>query len=355
MKRKIAGLFLSGVMIMSVLTGCGQEAETVSMKTITDLKGNEIQVPEKIDKIATVYGPSYESMVVLGAEDKIVVCADVQVQTFPWARKIFSRIDFLPYLENVHTAVNIEVLLGYKPDVVFGFPRPNEEKKLEEAEVASVPGATTTTLSDIPALLNLYASVLGGDAIDRANEYEEYFNEKLAYVKQITDTIPETDRPTVYFSGVDILTTYGKYCDIPELIATAGGAAVTKDLEAGNRVSINFEQLASYNPEYIFIDHGGINDRSTAEEIMNNTYSDGRYGAISAVANKQVYLVPSGVYFWDMGLQKILLLMYMAQLIHPEEFGDLNMVNEVKEFYSTFFSYELTDEDAQKILERQDP
>lgn len=361
MKRRITALFLLGAMLLSVLTGCGGstggdgENETTAMKTITDLNGETIQVPEKINKIAAVYGPSYESMVVLGAEDKIVVCADVQVEDFPWAKKVFGKISSLPYLENVHTAVNIEELLKYNPDVVFGFPRPNEEKKLEEAKVTSIPGTTTKTLADIPALLNEYADALGGDAVDKAKKYEEYFNEKLNYVKQITDTIPESDRPTVYFAGSDILTTYGKSCDIPELIETAGGTASTKDLAGGNRVSVNFEQFASYNPDYIFIDHGGINDRNTVEDIMNNTYSDGRYASVSAVVNKQIYLVPSGVFYWDMGLQKILLLMYMAKILHPEEFKDMNIINEVKEFYSTFFDYKLSDGDAQKILNRENP
>ena len=345
------------VFITGSIAGCGQNVQTTSVETrqVNNLTENTVNVPVNINAIATAYGPSYESMVVLGQEDKIVICADVQVQTFAWAQKVFRRITSLPVLSNVHAAVNIEELLKYKPDIVFGFPRPNEEKKLGEAKVASVPGKTTTTLADIPEQLKEYANVLGGDSIQKAQQYETYFNQKINYIKSITDKIPDDERPSVYFAGIDLLTTYGKYCDIPELIATAGGKAVTKDLEAGNRTSINFEQLASYNPEYIFIDHGGIDNRDTVEQIKKNTYSDGRYSTIKAVSKQHVYLVPSGTYFWDMGLQKILLLMYIAKIIHPQEFSDLNMVQEVKGFYATFFQYDLTDSDAQKILSRQDP
>ena len=68
-----------------------------------------------------------------------------------------------------------------------------------------------------------------------------------------------------------------------------------------------------------------------------------------------MYLVPSGVFYWDMGLQKILLVEYMAKILHPDLFDDLDMVRELKEFYSRFFSYDLSDDEAERILERKDP
>ena len=69
------------------------------MKTITNLDGEKLQVPEEApERIAAIYGPAYEALTVLGAEDRIVVCADVQFENFPWAKKVYSRISDLPYL-----------------------------------------------------------------------------------------------------------------------------------------------------------------------------------------------------------------------------------------------------------------
>lgn len=354
MKIRKAAPLLTLCCLLLFLPGCATGA-AVQTRTAMDLNGSEIQVPETAARIAAVYGPSYETLAVLGAEDRVVVCADVQVETFPWARRVFPRMETLPYLENVHTAVNIEALLTYHPDLVLGFPRPNEEKKLKEAGICSISGKTVTGLSQIPAQLKACAEALGGDAPAAAAEYEGYFNEKLAAVKAVTDTIPAAGRPKVYFAGSDLLTTYGKYSDIPELIETAGGNPVTKELEAGSRVQINFEQLTAYNPDYIFIDHGSIGDRQTAEEIQSGAYGDGRYSVIGAVRNRGIYLAPSGVYFWDMGLQKILLLEYMAKILHPDAFSRLDMAAEVQDFYTRFFDYTLTREEAVKILSRQDP
>lgn len=306
-------------------------------------------------RIAAVYGPAYEALVVLGVEEQIVVCADVQVENFPWAKEIFAYIGKMPCLENVHSSVNIEELVGYGPDLVYSFPRPNEEKKLAEAGVRYLSGSAAQSLSDVPAQLKAFALPLGQEAQARAEAYEAYFEEKRAFVAERTKDIPEKERPVVYFAGVDLLTTYGRYSDIPELIEEAGGRASTRELEAGSRTQINYEQLVSYGPDFIFIDHGGMNERTRVEEIMAEAYADGRYSVLPAVAKKQIYLTPSGVFYWDMGLQKILLLVNMAKILHPGLFEDVDMVGEIKTFYASFYSYELNDEQALKILNREEP
>ncbi|MNV93497.1 hypothetical protein D3C71_1881970 [compost metagenome] len=66
-------------------------------------------------------------------------------------------------------------------------------------------------------------------------------------------------------------------------------------------------------------------------------------------------MTPSGAFYWDMGLQKILLVMEMAKILHPDAFADLDMNAELREFYSKFYHYELTEEQADKILNRENP
>ncbi len=324
-------------------------------REITNVDGSTISVPENAERIAAVYGPSYEAAVILGAEDRIVVCADVQYENFPWALKIFKRMKELPHLNNVHSSVNFEELQKYSPDLVLTFNRPNELKQLKKAGISAVNAVTPQTLEESLDFLDVYAEAIGGDAPARAQKYRDYFNKKLDMVKSVTDQLSESERPSVYYAGIDILTTYGKYSDIKEVIEAAGGRCVTAELDAGNHTQINFEQLAAWNPEYIFIDHGGMNDRSTVEQIKDSTERNSRYAAIKAVKDGNIYLTPSGVFYWDMGLQKILLVMDMAKTLHPDKFADLDMNAEVREFYSTFFDHELSEADAAKILNREDP
>lgn len=305
------------------------------------------------DKIAAVYGMSYEAMVVLGVEDKVVVRADVQTADFPWAEKVFKRIKDVPYLNNVHSAVNFEELMKYDPELVYAFPRVNELTQLNKAGVSYISGKSLKTLDDGKIQLLKFAEALNEDAVKRAEEYGEYFDSKLEMITSVTKNLTPDKRPAVYYSGVDTLTTYGKFSDIPAVIMAAGGNPVTKDLPAGSRTQIDKEQLIAWNPEYIFIDHGGMNDGKTVEEIKKDFYEDKNYSNIIAIKNDNVFLSPSGVFYWDMGLQKILLIENMAKILHPEEFENLDMAAEVVEFYNKFYDYPLTAKEARMILNRE--
>lgn len=316
---------------------------------------DDIEFPEDPQRLAAVYGPSYELLTMLGAEAKIVVRADVQTADFPWAEQVFSRISDVPMLNNVHTSVNFEELMTYDPDIVYTFPRENELTQLKKAGVAALEGESSETLDGLKEQVMRYADTLGEDAIERGEAYCQYFDAKLSMVKEKTAKIPDEEKPKVYYCGVDILTTYGKYSDMMEVIEAAGGIPVSQDLEAGNRSQINYEQLMAWDPDVIFIDHGGMNDGETVEELKQDIMSDSTYSALTAVQNEAVYLSPSGVFYWDMGIQKILLIMNMAKTLHPDEFADLDMEQEVMTFYQTFYGYDLTRDEAYRILNRLSP
>jgi len=81
--RKVAVLMLI-VFTLSVLAGCGgqeivQQEASPATRTVTNLDGSEIVVPEEVTKVAALFGPSYEKVVLLGAEDKIVADGDFHI------------------------------------------------------------------------------------------------------------------------------------------------------------------------------------------------------------------------------------------------------------------------------------
>lgn len=318
-------------------------------------KEQKREFPDDPQRLAAVYGPSYELLVMLGAEEKIVVRADVQTADFPWAEKVFGRIVETPMLNNVHTSVNFEELMSFSPDMVYTFPRQNELNQLSQAGVAALPGETSGHLEGVKKQVREYALTLGDEEKKRADRYCQYFDEKLSMIQEATDSLEEKDRPKVYYAGVDILTTYGKYSDIMEVIQAAGGTPVSRELEAGNRTEIDYEQLMKWNPDVIFLDHGGMNHGETVEELLEEISQNKVCQSLAAVKNRQIHMSPSGVFYWDMGIQKILLIMHMAEILHPETFQDLDMEREVMEFYQEFFQYGLTREEAVKILNRESP
>jgi iron complex transport system substrate-binding protein len=61
------------------------------------------------------------------------------------------------------------------------------------------------------------------------------------------------------------------------------------------------------------------------------------------------------VAYWDYGAEGMMLMEFFAKTLHPDLFQDLNMTGEVKEYYSTFYHYNLTDEEASRILKHLPP
>ncbi|MGI5939285.1 MAG: ABC transporter substrate-binding protein [Thermoleophilia bacterium] len=335
---------------------------TSEMRTITNLDGSTIKVPVEARKVACLFGPSYEKVVLLGCEDKIIANGDFHIDGWPWSNVIYKRLNEVPGVPNAHADLNLEELVKMGPDLVFYFNRPEMVAQMEKLGLAVVPAVpsrpseSSLMVEDTKKMLMVYAEALGDErALKRAADYAQYFDEKLAMVTAITKGIPESERPSVYFANQDLLNASAKGSGMPEVVGLAGGAAVTKDLDAAYTTEITMEQLLQWDPQYIFIDHAGSSGNATAEEVIGSLSTDARFKDVTAVKNNQVKISPTGVFFWDAGVQKILQIMWMAQILHPDKFQDLDMKAELKDFYQRFFDYQLTDEQAEKILLHENP
>jgi len=293
--------------------------------------------------------------VMLGAEDKIVFDGDFHINGWPWSNVIYKRLNDVPGIPNAHSELNIEDLLKYEPDVVFNFPNPETTAALEEAGICVVPMASTNKLSDIKDTVAVYAEVLGGDAIGISDAYSDYFDGMVEKISAVTKDIPEAERPKVYIANQNILWTSGQNSDLNELIKLAGGVPVAENLPGGSKTEITKEQFIQWNPDYVFVDHTGSSGNATAEEVIDQMLFDEEFSGVSAVANDHVVVVPTGVFFWDSGVQKPLFALLIAKTLYPERFADVDIKAELKSFYSEFFHYDLTDDEADRILKHLDP
>jgi len=319
-------------------------------RTVTNIDGTEITVPLNVERIGCLFGPSYEKVVVLGAEDKVVFDGDFHIYSWPWSNMIYQYVNDVPGIENAHSEPNIEDLVTYSPDVVFNFPNPTTTETMEAAGMCVVPSASTGAYDDIVKMLAVYAEVIGGGAIANSDRYAEYFYDMTDMIAERVADVPEDERPTVYFANQEIL----KCSNKTDLIERCGGIAVASDI-TGNSVEIDKEQLIEWNPDYIFVDHAGSSGNATAEEVIAEMLADPVYNSISAVANDSIIIVPTGVFFWDSGVQQPLLMLLLAQTMYPDLFSDMNMKDTLIGFYSEFYYYDLTGEQADLILAHMDP
>lgn len=331
-------------------------------RTVTDMAGRNVVLPEEVNNAMVLFGPGYEKMVILDAEDKISICADFHKTHAAWAHVIYKRLDTVPAMSNP-TNPNPEEVLKENPDVIFYFGDNKFTQYMTDLNVpviCSVGGAAK--LESLKDQILMFGLTLGEKETELAYEYCDYFDEKLYEILGKTSFIEDNKKPKVYVTSGIPLRTKGGNSVMADTVEKAGGIYVAKELNATS--TINPEQLITWNPDIIIVDHApdlpdpsssATSNTPDAFAIQKDILSDPAFQGINAVKNKQVYISPIGAFFWDAGQQGILQLEWMAQIFHPDIFSDVNMKKELKEFYSKFFRYDLTNEEIDLIMNHELP
>ena len=373
MKRVLCAV-LAVLMLLS-LTACSaaptqeQQAaprqETVK-NTVTDLMGREIAVPEKVEKIAAIAGPTYEMVFMLGSAEQIAMVKSGHTDSYPLANLTNPRLESMIGLAaNPSSSVNIEDYLKHDIDLVVYYDNEIELKKFDAVDMAAVVVSKNTGLMEsldeaknltidrfvekLTQPIDILSAALNTE--EARSEYEawrSYCDEKLHMVYERTKDIPMEERRTVYWGntwGEEIRSTYAlknRYYEV----YLAGGQLIGPE-ENSNFPEVTAEQLYSWDPDIILVDnHGGLPGL-----VMESMYREGgKWSTLSAVQNRQLHRIPAGVFFLDKGSTTTLLVLWMATILQPELFSDIDMVEEVKYYYSEFYEFDLTDEQAQNVI-----
>jgi len=73
-------------------------------------------------------------------------------------------------------------------------------------------------------------------------------------------------------------------------------------------------------------------------ELLETLKADPLWAGLSAVKNDQLYAMPSDIYGWDTpDVRWILGTTWVAKTLHPDLFPDVDIRQEVFEFYSTLY------------------
>jgi iron complex transport system substrate-binding protein len=360
---KIAASLMAIIILITCVAGCSKTETTPAANTVTDLQGRTVTFNAPVKNIVVLYGPGYEKLVMLGAESLITACGDFHKTHCAWAHVVYKYLDTVPAIANPSNP-NVETLLGYKPDVVFYFGNDANTKAMENAGIKVICSTSSnTSIEMVKTMLMVYAQVLGGDAIKKAQDYATYFDKKEKVITDITAAIANTEKPKVYVTSGLPLRTRGGNSMVRDTVEKAGGIYIASTAQQGTNM-INYEQMLAWNPDIIIVDHApdlpdpsasATSNTPGAFAIYNQIMNDPQLQTVNAVKNHRVYVSPTGAFFWDAGQQFILLLEWMAKIFQPDKFKSLDMQIELKDFYSKFFNYKLTDEQAKGILAHELP
>ena len=114
----------------------------------------------------------------------------------------------------------------------------------------------------------------------------------------------------------------------------AGGRPVWTEASGGGWEMVNFEQIAAWDPDKIFV----IVFRADPNPVMEGLKADPKWQVLRAVQEGELYAFPGDFYGWDVPDPRwILGVTWMATKIHPDRFADVDIVHEVYEFYGQMY------------------
>ena len=200
--------------------------------------------------------------------------------------------------------------------------------------------------------VRITAEVLGDKAPEIAESYIKELDGNIKFVEERLKGLKDEQRPTVLHitKGSDLLMIDGGKSMIGEWIKLAGGKSVLPD--EANMVTVTVESIIQANPDVIIIGSSGNKAQAAIEKIK----ADPAWQSISAVKNNRIYANPTGTFPWDRySAEEALQILWAAQLFHPEQFKDLNMVEKTQAFYKKYYGYALSKENAEQILKGLSP
>ena len=109
------------------------------------------------------------------------------------------------------------------------------------------------------------------------------------------------------------------------------------------------EQIYAWNPDLIFMTNFNT---YYPDDLYNNTVEGYDWSAVDAVKNQRVYKMPLGMYrSYTPGVDCPVTLLWMAKTAYPEQFEDVDVIEQAKKYYKEVFGIDLTDEQAKSIFE----
>ncbi|HEY45120.1 MAG TPA: ABC transporter substrate-binding protein [Anaerolineae bacterium] len=346
----IAGIFVVGL----TLSACGVQSEadvtpseppsTVlptteeGMIQVTDAMGRVIMLPHLPQRIVVpgkgTWMPGHVLYMFPEASERVLAMEE---------RK-GSASDFLPLIDpsfndkpHVEYGASAEQIVPLNPDAIV-MKSYMAETLGEPLELLGFPViyVELETPDQFFRDLATLGQLLGNEA--RAQEIEAYYQTRIDRVEQ---GVSGAERPRVLViqhnsSGEEVAFEIPPAAWMQTIqVEMAGGTPVWREAsQGGGWTVVNLEQIAAWDPDIIFV----IAFRADPGELVEELKADPKWQALQAVQNEKLYGFPLDIYGWDLPDPRwILGLTWVATKIHPNRFADIDMMQEVYDFYGQMY------------------
>ena len=338
MHKPIRKLLTIAAIVMTMMTPTTITATTIqpSTRTIIDMAGRRVKVPQKINKVLSTSPPPTTFVYMLapdklggwlgrgaGAKTTFIPKAYRNLPAFAWGRR----------------STNYEAYIAARPDLVFVGCEPGTDRSrtdLTQEKMGAIPVVCVDDARNAVGYtptLRFIGNLLG--VADRAEALITYYENVLDEVQGKVAAIAKADRVRVYYAeGGNGLSTDPSGSPHAQLIDVCGGINVADcQLASGSgQTPVTMESVLMWRPEVII---------TTSQVFAGHAPGDASWKKTPAVQNRRVHLTPSQPFNWfdrPPGVNRIVGIPWTAHALYPDLFPRTWMKRKVKAFYAPFLS-----------------
>lgn len=339
MKRMIA-LLLSMAMVLS-LASCKaenteetkavvSETEAVSERypiTVVDQAGREVTIEKEPQRLISAYYITTSLLMALDLDEQMV-----GIENTPEKRAVYGlSAPELLELPTVGTAkeLDIEACLALEPDLlILPMKLKSTVEVLEDLDI----DVLLVDPEDQERLIGMIELVaLAANREEQAQQLLDFIDEQQEF---LAESLTDAERPSVYLAGnSSMLKTAGEAMYQANMIHLAGGMNVANEIEDTYWAEIDYEQLLSWDPEYIILAAEAV---YTVEDVL----ADPNLKDCTAVLNENVYRLPNEAEAWDSPVPgSILGAVWLANILHEEKVSDAECAARIDAYYEKFYDF----------------
>lgn len=316
-------------------------------RTITDMLGRKVVVPININRILTT-GSVEMQLIYMLVPDKLVGLSNRFNGNPPLVHDQYVNLPVVGSWSGGQVG-NYEAFLAAEPDIIVsGFAEDIDDHQQKFGSIPIVGVDSGDLLLDYVPIINFLGDLLG--VPDKAAELVKYYTDAMNYVNSIVANIAEGDRFTVYYAeGTDGLSTDPAGSMHTALITYCGGNVIAdvQLLPGVGQVTVSMEQILLWDPDIIIIGRG------SQDALYKTIMTSSTWSLVTAVKEGRVFARPTNPLSWydgPPGLGQIIGMYWMISTLYPDQTKDLDLNAKVKEFYSKFWHYELSEAELAALL-----
>lgn len=355
-KRKlpIAALLAATVCLAAGLAACGCSSEKPAEQTtdpepviFTDSAGREVELPGKIDRIATSGALAQQVLLTVAPEKLVGLSTELSDDELKYFGQDLAELPVYGQFFGKGGTFNKEAVGAANPQVVIDI---GETKQGIVEDLDSLQEQIGIPCIHLSASLDSYDQVyaqlgklLGVE--ERAEKLGSWCADAYAETCSIMAEIPESDRVrTMYLSGDDGQQTIARgsyFATVLDMVAD--NVAVDETGTGSMGMEISLKSIAVIDPDLILF---------SPTSIYDSVADDAAWSSLTAVAAGNYYRVPGCPYNWieyPPSVNQVLGIQWLPRLLYPDRYDD-DMQDVVTDYYRTFYQYELTDDEYHELV-----